>query len=1374
MADRVVTYYDPIEEGVLPDAARAPWVVTGAGGVLASDPPIVRVAGATAVSAYSRTHTRKLVTDRVEIQAMFALRSSSPVWDVSGHVLWIDDGERRLAVAMGTTIHLVDPETGTVLYEIPTALQPGEATRLHWVHLIKRGVERWELAVDGRRVLVWPYVGGAASTAAAAVIGWGWKDAGGSGEADWGPVETGINMTLPRGPDVERWRASMPAPIQSRWNAKHHAFGRATVAVAHTVEDSMESVANPNYGDFTAGAITVESGDLDGTTLPAAVNGWTLAGDTGEFEIVRERIRINESTSPTYAVHTVTEPVVMTPDAGRTWTWALQARVRVDRVETTDTRGRAGAFLIIRNGDRQIGAALVHARDNADRFGWILTDSNPSSALGNAVGIFGDVDPYREHLVELFFTGDRVILFVDGDLIEDAAYDRFTTPTADRAFRWGRDGSSMLRARVDFSDVRYAVSHADLGSRPAFWHRLKERLVFRSGCERNDTLDVWMRHRTQAFEARGTDRVISEIRRVACDDDAELVVKRRPAAWFVNVTYPGVSPVWVDVDQSVAEVTAEFAVDDAPNFTADQLERLVTRYLLPHSALESRFDATPVARLTSASSGGGGGTQFDIAAFDGFAIGDVVEMRGRETGTLLSVTYDSDEGLVDLLTGQVRDFSGNDRTGQLTGTDAQILNTAGLSGNVHQSDPSTGAVEGLRTATTHSPVLSAGFTYAGRFEFGAAHAANWYVLKTASGIGTGGVAFYWAVAGNLLTAFVYDGAGSKTVTIAFNPTALSTFWLGLRWDPATNELTIWRDGVLLATSATTAFTVLDPGVTSIGFAAADSGTSNLWRGDHRDHSLFERALTNAEMLALYNDTTGRSDLRSDPDLFVSYLPVGWPAILATHDDSVPPVAADTMLVASFLGDAWASWTVVADGTGNDDIVGMIDLPGLDGHKLADMVAGHTLRYVSTSAAEDTWVESFGVESGTGAAISERVHVVGTTPVVGTKLWAVNGVHGATSSETAVGNISVQDSTGPVTLYTIPAGSRSRGVHLFDPPLFAGPAKVTAVADGATSAIMQVWGVEEKLNDTGYNLTLNGTTPVVTVMTEPNDGWDTVRVVAMGYVAAARTVTLSAVLCDPAGALTLVSSSAADTQPFEAMLLGTGGDAAIVTGVLDGVTPVVVALADAFASGTLWHVLGIRLGSASAGTITVTLDSGGAADVLVAEFGVGETRKGIDERRIANAAGIGVTLSQAQTTARVLGVFGYDEDGVLIIEAAALDGTDVVPIDSAIRELRGVCTGHVPGAKFVTVTGTAWRHSHTTDALLRVRALHGWTVAGNGSLAFDGILATLDDTDVTLDTVDMQGTWSFTETSTITAYDAPTVTVATLTETYASGDVMRRT
>lgn len=1370
MRDPALTYYTAAD-GVLPSAARAPWVSTGSGGTLTGGR--LRITGTAAANHYTRTLGGASGDDRLEVQAEFQRASDTPVWDGPGNVLWIDDGERALGVGLGSTLSLIDPATGDILVTPDADVQPGGASTLRSYHLIKLGRARWELWVDGALVLVWPYEGGALRSGGDTVFGFGYADPGGTGTASWDRVETGVNEALVPHAKFDRVRYSAPKPLQDVWDGagdvhhnRHTALWRGAVGLAHATQDRMQRL----WGDFTADTVVVDSASFDGTTLPGSP--WALVGSTGDVEVVRQRVRIDSTTTTTYAEWEPTVPAVLdTADTRRSWVWAARAAFRVVELTSTQPNGRLGPYVAIFDGAFRVGAYLVRDLSNPQQIGWVLSDADMGGALTNRGEVHHLVDPYGDSVVELFVVGDdRVVLFVNGEIVEDTPYSQFNGGvTTDLAIRIGREGSATVSCVVDVEDVLATVAHADLSYRPLFQRRVAERLIFASGCERNDRLEVWLRHRAGVFEARGTSRVLSEIRRVACDDDAALVVERQPADWYLDVTYPEVTPVFLDTGEFVTSVGAEYVVDDAPNFTPTQLQELITRYLLPQSTTESLFTAFTVARLTGAASSGGGGTQLPVNATTGFAMGDSVSLRDVTSGTLMTIGYDSDEGLTDLLASQVRDFSGNDRTGTLTGANASILNLSNYDAAIVPTNANTGSTEGVRTASL-SPSLSGGFTVAARMHIGATHSTDWYIAKTTSGIGTGGFEFFWANTGNLLTGRIFDGAGGKSVTIADNSTTGTSNWYALRWDDTANLLSIWLNGVKVAESTNTAFTMLDPGATVIGFGAQETGGSGKWRGRQRDQILYTRTLTDLEMAALYADETGRATIRRDASVFVAYLPAGYPVILATHDDATPPLAADYMQLSANLGRVWADWGFRALGQAGAEIVGSVTLPGLDSHKLANITGGATLRFVGAGAGVDCWVTAFGVDSGSGNPVSERVRVVGTTPVTGTVTWGASGVYGVIADRNVQADVSVQDSTGPTTLYTIPSGSRSRGCHLFTTPLHAGPQKVTVVADGASTAKMQVWGVEEADVYTGETYTLAGTTPVAGTVV-----FASVNVFPMGYVAAARAVTATGGFVDPAGSLTVVSDSSSDTQALTLFSVSTMGEAAMTRVDVDGTSPASIVVT--FPQGDLHRVLGLKLSETAVGNVTVTLDNPAApSDVLVGTFSAGEISLGMDLRRIANAGDVTVEPSAVSTTTRWVGIYGRDATGTEVFSVVRPSTASArASVSTEAVEVLGVAMGDFSNASICHWRGVAWRYPHASDVFRRLGSLRGWTLAGPGSgaIVFDGALDDVASTDVTLASLAMTGTWSSNETSEVIAVADTVLTVSTVTGTYGSGDVVRR-
>jgi hypothetical protein len=328
--------------------------------------------------------------------------------------------------------------------------------------------------------------------------------------------------------------------------------------------------------------------------------------------------------------------------------------------------------------------------------------------------------------------------------------------------------------------------------------------------------------------------------------------------------------------------------------------------------------------------------------------------------------------------------------------------------------------------------------------------------------------------------------------------------------------------------------------------------------------------------------------------------------------------------------------------------------------------------------------------------------------------------------------------------------------------------VTVVADGASTAKMQIWGVEEADVYTGETYTLAGTTPVAGTV-----AFASVNVFPMGYVAAARAVTATGGFVDPAGELTAVSNSSSDTQALTLFSVSTMGEAAMTSLDLDGTAPASIVVT--FPSGDLHRALGLKLSETAVGTITVTLDNPAApSDVLVGTFSAGEISLGMDLRRIANAGDVTVEPSAVSTTRRWVGIYGRDAAGdevFTVVQPSTASARATLSTDAV--EVLGVAMGDFANTAICHWRGVAWRYPHAADAFRLLGTLHGWTLAGPGVVVFDGALDDVGATDVTLASLAMTGTWSQSEASEVIAVADTVLTVSTVTGTYASGDVVRR-
>ncbi|MCU0912926.1 MAG: hypothetical protein MUC88_00010 [Planctomycetes bacterium] len=174
--------------------------------------------------------------------------------------------------------------------------------------------------------------------------------------------------------------------------------------------------------------------------------------------------------------------------------------------------------------------------------------------------------------------------------------------------------------------------------------------------------------------------------------------------------------------------------------------------------------------------------------------------------------------------------------------------------------------------------------------------------------------------------------------------------------------------------------------------------------------------------------------------------------------------------------------------------------GLDSDISNQVTPGAKFELVSSDADDDQTVTVYGL-SATNAAQSEDVVVDGTSVVQSTKTW--NKVHGAKIGSAPDGTITIRNLSGGSTITTLTSVALTKGLRVLSD---------VAVAKVVLSAVRSASGTESLLvigkNNGGAaqmeKVTLTGTTPVSTTGT-----WSALDYLAMGEVAAAGTVTVSA-------------------------------------------------------------------------------------------------------------------------------------------------------------------------------------------------------------------------------------------------------------------------
>lgn len=639
------------DEGNLASAARQPWTWVGAAArVVEADGE--EITAAAALGYYRRQlvlsdvkGAAKRTRDRVDLQWTFRGIAQTPVWasGASPDVAFIDDGARMLGVSIGTKLRLVNPFTGDVVFdpELDWAF-----TREQNIHFIKLRSAGWLVMVDGVVVIDYPYDAAPESVSDPGIAGWGHLDAAGSSIARWQRVELGVNTDLPPQWKVDRYRYAMPSPIQRRWNGRWRALLRAAVGETHQLDNALNAVRELITAARRPTLTRTYTGKVDPTLEEPP---WEYFGIPADVGIERERVRFAAG-SIVVGYHELPPSLLAGQDPEAEWRAAGRFTMRSS--VTTDVAGRAGPFLGIDNDDERIGAELFQDLVNPERWYWSLTTIKATGTPDKVTGREWDVDPFQAHHVELQVLGKtRVLLLVDGHIVDDAPYSLFTRGTAGPWIRVGRNSlAAVISCEVDIQDGLAEVRYADLRRRPLFLQRLVERLIFVGGCERNDRLDTWGRHHHEVQALRGTTRgIILEIARLSCDDAVEVVTDETPAAWYLERTFPEVSPIWLDAVGNLLDKTIEYRAG-APNFTPQELADLAVRYLLPRSTTELAYFMALASTLT-APTVDAGSTTFTVDDATGFDIGDDVTLRNAAatvfaTGTILDI----DQGTGDVET----------------------------------------------------------------------------------------------------------------------------------------------------------------------------------------------------------------------------------------------------------------------------------------------------------------------------------------------------------------------------------------------------------------------------------------------------------------------------------------------------------------------------------------------------------------------------------------------------------------------------------------------------------------------------------------------------------------------------------------------------
>lgn len=656
MPDRDLTWWHADTE-VLPVNEARPWVASGAAWdtvAIVEDELRLRRTGGTA-SAYSRAfgpldkagRTRGSDVLELQIRLRVASYTTSGYYSGSPVLLTLDDGVRVGNVAIGDEVLVLSGLT-----VVQTLKSGHNYSGSHVYRFRKDGSAAWELWIDDVLVGRWPYGLSAVTGGNGPVVG---MSSFGVSDVYQSWRETAINLSLPREWRVERVQRVLPEIVQAAWNGRWRAWLRATVGLFEGALTALGDV----WRSLTADRQVLEGFTASGALLPTQEEpAWSLTPSSGFASIVRDRIRFVEATGSgglSYMAAEFDSTAAAGEETQGACDWTIQAvDVGSAAGDPADVAERAGPFIRVSDGTKVVAAELVPLVD-APGLGWQLTNGDFSAPALTAVGLDPwpihasaldgadgfEAGPIRTHRVEVQLVRPYwAHLLVDGCIVDRVAYADLDD-SADNDVRIGGYNDTSGGYPVWVLDVEGAVARrrwTDEGRRPLFQQRSVERLVHIGGCERNEELDNWIRHRHQVHQLRGTTRgILLEVWRLSCVNDGAIVVDTQPGEWVLEVSFPEVTPIYLEYGFRVDVVSIEFPAH-ARNFSPQELAELIAHYIAPFSTTELVYWVCLSTSTTGSAVTGGGEDTYPVANSDGFEVGDEVTIRTVDNATTLTTT----------------------------------------------------------------------------------------------------------------------------------------------------------------------------------------------------------------------------------------------------------------------------------------------------------------------------------------------------------------------------------------------------------------------------------------------------------------------------------------------------------------------------------------------------------------------------------------------------------------------------------------------------------------------------------------------------------------------------------------------------------------
>jgi len=396
----------------------------------------------------------------------------------------------------------------------------------------------------------------------------------------------------------------------------------------------------------------------------------------------------------------------------------------------------------------------------------------------------------------------------------------------------------------------------------------------------------------------------------------------------------------------------------------------------------------------------------------------------------------------------------------------------------------------------------------------------------------------------------------------------------------------------------------------------------------------------------------------------------------------------------------AAWTETQAGLLTEAIDATI--PGLDSDKLASITAGQNVRIHSTNSADTSQsVTVYGIDNGTGLPVTEVIALNGTdgtTPEAGATAWAE--VHGCTMDASALGTVTVEEDNGAFPdLYQMATTVLTSGVTVL---AWTGSGQIVNVfADGATTDDLIIFGTNESDVTTAEEVTLAGAVDAPTTAK-----WNSITVIATGYVPAARTVSVRGFLVGTGSTIEVLSNNVGDTtQTLTVYGLDGAGAAQTENIVLNGTTA-------SPGTATWSKYFGCSLSGATAGN-TVTVRATNDTSLHLASFDGSATQ--VDGVRVVDnirGGAISVVSDAGGDDVDFL-IVGEDLSATPQAEKFTLNGVATVTGSDSWKDVTFLAVGHVPTGSTLTFNASIALPIATHDTVQKVadffNGSDGWTI-----------------------------------------------------------------